>query len=76
MQIHFVVNVENLKLYEPTLVAEDVDIILPSIEDLALEHMSVFLENAVLEKKKRSSRSGEYEVWCIIFKGQHHHNFK
>lgn len=50
------------KLYEPALVAKDARVMLPSIEDLAPEHMSVLSEDAVLEKKKRSSRNGEHEV--------------
>jgi len=76
MQIYSVVNVENLKLYEPALVAEDTGVILPSVEDLAPEHMNVLAEDAVLEKKKRSSRSGEHEVWRIGLKGQHPHKAK
>ena len=67
---------ENLKLYEPTLVAEDTGVILPSVEDLAPEHMNVLAKDVVLEKKKRSSRSGEHEVWHIGLKGQHLHKAK
>lgn len=52
MQIYSVINVENLKLYELALVAKDTEVILPSVEDLALEHMNVLEEDAVLEKKK------------------------
>jgi len=63
--------VKNLNLYEPSLVAEDTSVILPSMEDLAPEHMDMLAEDVVLEKKKRSSYSGEHEVWHIGLKGQH-----
>jgi len=46
------VNVKNLKLYEPTLVVEDVGIMLPSNDDLAPKHMSIFIEDVVFENKK------------------------
>jgi len=44
---------ENLKLYEPSLVAKDTGVILPFMEDLALEHMDMLGKDVVLEKNKR-----------------------
>jgi len=76
MQIYLVINVENLKLYEPTLVGEDTGVIFPSMEDLAPEHMDMLAKDVVLEKKKRSSRSGEHDMWRIGLKGQHSHKAK
>lgn len=76
MQIYFVMNVDNLKLYEPTLVAKDAGIILPPVEDLAPEHMSILVKDAVLENKKISSCSGKYEVWYIGVKRQHPYKAK
>ena len=76
MQIYFVVNVENLKLYEPALVAEDISVMLPSMEDLAPKNMSILVEDADWKKKKRSSHSGDHEVWHIGLKGQHPHKAK
>ena len=40
MQIYLVINVENLKLYEPPMIVdEEINIQIPSIDDLAPEYM-------------------------------------
>jgi len=75
MQIYSIVNVENLKLYEPTLVVQDTCIMLPIYEYLALEHMSIFSKDAVLEKKISSS-NGDHVMWHIRLKGKHPHKAK
>lgn len=48
IQIYFIMNIENFKLYELALVAEDEGIMLPLVEDLAPKHMSILLKDAVL----------------------------
>jgi len=68
--------VENLNLYEQALVAVDTCIILSIDEDLTPENMSIFVKDALLEKKKRSSRIGDHMMWHIGFKAQHPHKAK
>jgi len=46
------------------------------MEDLAPDHMDMLAKDVVLEKNKRSSHSGEHEVWLIGLKGQHLHKAK
>jgi len=44
--------VENLKLYEPALVAEDISVMLPSMEDLAPKNMSILVEDADWKRRR------------------------
>ena len=48
MQIYSVVNVENLKLYEPPMIMdEEINIQIPSIDDLAPEYMRELQDDAI-----------------------------
>lgn len=76
MQIYSIMNIKNLKLYEPNLVAHNARIMLPPVEDLAPENMIIMLKDTILENNKRSSHSGEHKMWCIRVKGQHPHKAK
>ena len=49
MQMYSVVNVENLRLYEPTLIDDQgSDVQLPSIEDISLEFLDELKEDTIL----------------------------
>ncbi|XP_057831826.1 uncharacterized protein LOC131042530 [Cryptomeria japonica] len=55
MQIYSVVNVENLKLYEPPMILdEEANVQIPSIDDLAPEYLNVLQEDVILDKNIRS----------------------
>ena len=49
MHIYLVVNVENLKLYEPSMLDQETEVqVLPTIEDLAPEAQAKLAEDTVL----------------------------
>ena len=50
MQMYSIVNVENLRLYEPPLIVDhESDIQLPSIDDFSLEFSDELKEDAILD---------------------------
>jgi hypothetical protein len=56
MCIYSVVNVENLKLYEPSMLDQEEEQVLPSIEDLALDAQEELEEDIVLQKWSKTTR--------------------
>jgi hypothetical protein len=57
MHIYIVVNVENLKLYEPSMLDQETgEQVLPTIEKLALEVQVDLVEYMVLQKKFRTTQ--------------------
>ena len=62
MNIYLVVNVEHLKLYEPSMLTEDEvgsDQILSSIDDLVHNTMDELKEETILQKKVHATKRGE-----------------
>lgn len=72
MQIYSVVNVENLKLYEPPMIFnEEANIQVPSVDDLAPEYVSELPEDVILDRNIRSSKRGGVEYLKVGRKGMH-----
>ncbi|XP_059064203.1 uncharacterized protein LOC131856428 [Cryptomeria japonica] len=72
IQIYSVVNVENLKLYEPPMIFnEEANIQVPLVDDLAPEYMSELPEDVVLDRNVRSSKRGAIEYLKVGQKGMH-----
>ncbi|XP_057857737.2 uncharacterized protein LOC131066887 [Cryptomeria japonica] len=72
MQIYSVVNVENLKLYEPPMILdEEANVQVPSVDDLSLEYMSELPEDVILDRNVRSSKRGAIEYLKVGRKGMH-----
>jgi len=72
MNIYSFVNVEHLKLYEPSILIEDEaspNQILPSIDGLASKTMYELKEDTILEKNIHATRRGEIELWLVGLKG-------
>jgi hypothetical protein len=70
MRIYTVVNVENIKLYEPSMFDQEEELVLPSIEDLE-PYAQVELEKyTILQKWSRTTRHGKHGIWQIGLKGQ------
>ena len=56
MKIYSIVNVENLKLYEPPMIIDqDVQVQVPSVDEFAPEYLNELQEDVILYKKVRSS---------------------
>ena len=72
MQIYLVINVENLKLYEPPMIMdEEINIQIPSIDDLAPEYMRELQDDVILDRNVRTSGRGNAEYLRVGMKGMH-----
>ena len=72
MQIYSVVNVENLKLYEPPMIVdEETNVQIPSVDDLAPEYMRELQDDVILDRNVRTSRRGNAEYLRVGLKGMH-----
>jgi hypothetical protein len=64
MHIYLVVNVDNLKIYEPSMLDQETEEqVLPTIEELPLETHIELVEDTFLQKKSRTTRQGQNELW-------------
>ncbi|CAL8994908.1 unnamed protein product [Prunus brigantina] len=72
MHMYSVINAENLKLFEPSLLDDDPeeDTRLPSVDDLRIEREEPLQEDCILEQKVRETRHGKYAYFRIGSKGQ------
>jgi hypothetical protein len=57
MQMYAVVNVENLKLYEPPLIDDQGEHVqIPSIDDFSPEYLIELHEDTILDRRMRTSK--------------------
>eukprot|EP00253_Pinus_taeda_P023991 PITA_23991 len=70
MHIYSVVNVENLKLYEPSMLDQEEEQVLHSVGNLAPDAKAKLIEDTVLQKRSRTKRQGKQDLWQIGLKGQ------
>ena len=71
MQIYFVVNVENLRLFELPLIDDQGEHVqLPLIDDFLPEYLDELQQGLILEKRIRTSRRGNVEYLRVGLKGQ------
>eukprot|EP00253_Pinus_taeda_P009193 PITA_09193 len=70
MHIYSVVNVNCLRLFEPSMVEDPKEQSqLPSVDDLLPEYLNELQEDTVLDRKVRTTRSGQVEYLRIKLKG-------
>ena len=70
MHIYSVVNAENLRLYEPSLIEDpEEQSQLPSIDELLPEYLNELQEDTILDMKVRTMRRGDVEYLRIGLKG-------
>ena len=70
MQIYFVVNVENLRLYEPPLIEDQGENVhIPSIEEFSLEYLDELQQDTILDKITRTSKRGSVNYHRVGLKG-------
>lgn len=56
MQMYSVVNVENLKLYEPPLIMDIKEVgTVPTVDEFAPEYLNGLLEEIILDRRPRTS---------------------
>ncbi|KAA8535891.1 hypothetical protein F0562_030894 [Nyssa sinensis] len=70
MEMYSVVNVEKLKLFEPSMLDGEPQEMLPSINDLVVERETSLTEDTILEKKVTTTRHGDRESFRIGRQGQ------
>ena len=72
MQIYSVINVENLKLYEPPMIIdEEINMHIPSVDDMVPEYMNELQDDVILDRNVRNSRRRNVEYLRVGFKGMH-----
>ena len=78
MHMYSVINVENLKLFEPSLLDDDPDedAHLLSINDLKMEREDPLEDDCILKKKIRETKRGEWKYFRIGKKGKLWHKSK
>ncbi|GKA69579.1 transposon ty3-I gag-pol polyprotein [Tanacetum coccineum] len=64
------VNVDKLKLFEPSMLDEEPGEYLPSLDELINEQEKVLTEDTIVERKSISTRCGERKSYRIGMKGQ------
>jgi hypothetical protein len=70
MQMYSVVNVENLKLYEPPMIMdEDESIQVPTVDDFSPEYLDELQEDVILDRRIRTSQRGDVEYLRVGLKG-------
>ena len=69
MQMYAVVNVENLRLYEPPLIDDQgKHVQIPSIDDFSPEYLSELQQDTILDRKIRTSKRGNVEYLRVGLK--------
>ena len=70
MKIYSLVNVENLRLYEPPIIVDQEEIVhIPSIEYFAPEYLNEMQEDIILDRRTRSSKRGNVDYLHVGLKG-------
>jgi hypothetical protein len=63
MHIYSVLNVENTKLFEPSMLDQEIEEhFISTIEDLAPEAQVELEEDTVLQKKSRITKHGQHDI--------------
>jgi hypothetical protein len=72
MQIYSVVNVENLKLYEPSMIMDQREsVYVPSLDNFSPEYLDGLKEDIILDRRTRTSRRGDVPYLRVGLKGTH-----
>eukprot|EP00253_Pinus_taeda_P024068 PITA_24068 len=71
MQIYYVVNVENLRLFGPPLIYDQgKHVQLPSIDDFLPKYLDEIQQDLILDKRIKTSKRGDVEYLRVGLKGQ------
>ena len=72
MKMYSVVNVENLRLYEPPLIMDTKEVAqIPIIDYFSPEYLDKLGKYIVVDRKTKTSRWGDVEYIHVGFKGMH-----
>lgn len=70
MCIYSMMNAENIKLYENSMLDREEEQVLLSIEDLPPYAQEKLIENTIFQKRSRTTRQRKHDLWKIGLKGQ------
>ncbi|GKE68094.1 hypothetical protein Tco_1526166 [Tanacetum coccineum] len=70
IEMYSVVNIDKLKLFEPSMLDEEPREYLPSLDELIDEQEKVLTEDTIVERKSSSTRHGERKSYRIGTKGK------
>jgi hypothetical protein len=72
MQIYSVVNVKNLKLFEPPMIMDqDEEVSIPLVDEFSLEYLDELQEDIILDRRTRTSHRGDVDYIQVGLKGTH-----
>jgi hypothetical protein len=72
MQIYSVVNLENLKLFEPLVIMDQgEEVSIPSVNEFSPKYLDKLKEDIILDKRMRTSRRGVVDYLQAGLKGTH-----
>jgi hypothetical protein len=70
MQMYSVVNVENLKLYEPPMIMdEDESIQVPTVDDFSPEYLDELQEDVILDRRIKLHSEVMWNIFELVLKG-------
>ena len=62
MQIYSVLNVKNLKLFEPPMIMDqDEEVSIPSVDEFSPEYLDELKEDIILDRRTRTSCRGDVD---------------
>ncbi|GKC77824.1 hypothetical protein Tco_1128598 [Tanacetum coccineum] len=70
MELYFVVNINKLQLFEPSMLDDEPGESLPSVDDLVTGQDVVLEEDTIVERKTSSTHQGERQSYRIGRKGE------
>jgi hypothetical protein len=72
MHIYSIVNVENLKLFEPPMIMDhDEEVSIDSFDEFAPEYLDELHEYIILDRRTRTSHRGDIDYLRVVLKGTH-----
>jgi hypothetical protein len=70
--IYSVLNVENLKLFEPPIIVDQYEeVSIPLVDEFSPEYLDELQEYIILDRKTRTSRRGDVDYLKVGLKGTH-----
>jgi hypothetical protein len=72
MQIYSILNMENLKLFEPLMIMDQgEEVSIPSIDDFSPKYLDELKEDIILDRRTRTSHRGDVDYLRVGLKGTH-----
>ena len=69
MKIYSIVNVENLRLYEPPLIEDQGENVqIPSIEEFSPKFLDVLQQDTILDRRTRTKNRGSIDYLWVVLK--------